>query len=110
MRMIATLLDSQFSVFGYRIGIDSLIGLVPVLGDAISTIFGLYLVWEARQLGVPNDNLNRMWRRVLVDLVVGSVPVIGDIFDVFYKSNARNFNEVEAIYEDGFAKPIINKD
>ena len=36
-----------------RYGIDGLIGLIPVVGDIITTAISLWLVREARALGAP---------------------------------------------------------
>ncbi|WP_372917144.1 DUF4112 domain-containing protein [Sandarakinorhabdus sp.] len=73
-----------------RIGLDAIIGLVPGVGDAASAVMGLYVVWEARNLGLPRFTLLRMIGNVGVDAVIGSVPVAGDLFDFFFRSNTRN--------------------
>ena len=73
-----------------RIGLDAIIGLVPGVGDAATAAMGLYLVWEARNLGLPRFTLFRMIGNVGVDALIGSVPVAGDLFDFFFCSNNRN--------------------
>lgn len=75
---------------GTRIGADALIGLVPGVGDAAMAAMGLYLVWEARNLGASRVTLARMLGNVGVDALIGSVPVAGDVFDFFFRSNSRN--------------------
>ena len=75
---------------GTRIGLDALIGLVPGVGDAAMAAMGLYLVWEARNLGVSRLTLARMVGNVGIDALIGSVPVAGDVFDFFFRSNSRN--------------------
>lgn len=75
---------------GTRIGLDALIGLVPGVGDAAMAAMGLYLVWEARNLGASRFTLARMLGNVGVDALLGSVPLAGDVFDVFFRSNSRN--------------------
>lgn len=89
---IAKLLDVAFVVPGtnIRYGIDGLIGLVPVIGDIITTAFSLWLVREARALGAPWHITARMLSNVAVDGVVGLVPVAGDAFDVMFRANMRN--------------------
>jgi hypothetical protein len=89
---IANLLDVAFVVPGtnIRYGIDGLIGLVPVIGDIITTAFSLWLVREARALGAPWHITVRMLSNVAVDGVVGLVPVAGDAFDVMFRANVRN--------------------
>jgi hypothetical protein len=89
---IAKLLDVAFIVPGtnVRYGIDGLIGLIPVVGDIITTAISLWLVREARALGAPWHITARMLANVAVDGVVGLVPVAGDAFDVMFRANVRN--------------------
>ena len=67
-----------------------LIGLVPGIGDAITTLMSLYIVHEAHQLGAPTHLIARMLANVALDGVVGAVPLVGDAFDVLWRSNRRN--------------------
>jgi hypothetical protein len=92
LRRLAYLLDDRFSIPGtrYRIGLDGLVGLVPGIGDAVTTVLALYIVLEARRLGVPLTMLGRMGINVGVDAVLGAVPLVGDLFDVAWKANRRN--------------------
>jgi hypothetical protein len=92
LRRLAYLLDDRFSIPGtrYRIGLDGLVGLVPGIGDAVTTVLALYIVLEARRLGVPVAKLARMGLNVGVDAVLGAVPLVGDLFDVAWKANRRN--------------------
>ena len=89
---IAKLLDVAFIVPGtkFRYGIDGLIGLIPVVGDIITTAISLWLVREARALGAPWHITARMLANVAVDGVVGMVPVAGDAFDVMFRANVKN--------------------
>ena len=89
---LASLLDTAFIVPGpnIRFGIDALIGLVPGLGDAITTLMSLYIVQEARALGAPRHLIARMLVNVALDGVVGVVPLLGDAFDVMWRANRRN--------------------
>jgi hypothetical protein len=81
-------------VLGRKVGLDALLGLIPVAGDAIAAVLGLYLVWEARNLGMPRWQLWRMAGNVGVDALIGAVPVAGDLFDFLYRSNSRNLKIV----------------
>ena len=92
LETIAKLLDVAFIVPGtnIRYGIDGLIGLIPVIGDIITTAISLWLVREARTLGAPWHITARMLANVAVDGVVGLVPVAGDAFDVMFRANVRN--------------------
>ena len=89
---IAKLLDVAFILPGtnIRYGIDGLIGLIPVVGDLITTAISLWLVREARALGAPWHITARMLGNVALDGVVGLVPVAGDAFDVMFRANVRN--------------------
>ncbi|MBU6165274.1 MAG: DUF4112 domain-containing protein [Alphaproteobacteria bacterium] len=73
-----------------RIGLDALIGLVPGAGDAATALLGLYIVWEARNLGASRALLLRMLANIAVDAAIGSVPLAGDLFDLLFRSNSRN--------------------
>lgn len=72
------------------VGFDALLGLLPVGGDVISGALGLYLVWEARNLGLSKGQQARMIAHVGFDTLVGAVPLAGDLFDFLYRSNSRN--------------------
>ncbi|WP_029584331.1 DUF4112 domain-containing protein [Bradyrhizobium sp. URHD0069] len=89
---LAKLLDVAFVVPGtnIRYGIDGLIGLIPVIGDIITTAISLWLVREARALGAPWHVTARMLSNVALDGVVGLVPLAGDAFDVMFRANVRN--------------------
>jgi Domain of unknown function (DUF4112) len=90
--VLANLLDTAFILPGtnVRFGFDALIGLVPGIGDAITTAISLYIVLEARQLGAPAHLILRMLANVVVDGFVGAVPLVGDAFDVLWRANRRN--------------------
>jgi len=85
-------LDDSLRVPGtnMKIGWDTLIGIVPGLGDMITTALSGYLIYEARQLGASRWVLTRMVGNVIVDFLIGAIPVAGDVFDAFFKSNRRN--------------------
>jgi hypothetical protein len=89
---LAKLLDVAFIVPGtnVRYGIDGLIGLIPVIGDIITTAISLWLVREARALGAPWHLTMRMLGNVALDGAVGIVPLVGDAFDVMFRANVRN--------------------
>jgi hypothetical protein len=86
------LLENSFTVpvINRPIGLDAIVGLVPGIGDAITAAMGLYLVWEARNLGMPTWKLWRMAGNVGIDALLGAVPLAGDLFDFLYRSNTRN--------------------
>lgn len=77
-------------VINRPVGLDAIAGLVPVAGDVVAGLMGLYLVWEAHNLGLPKWKLARMVGNVGFDALVGAVPVAGDLFDFLFRSNTRN--------------------
>ena len=89
---LGTLLDVAFVVPGTRIrfGIDALVGLVPGIGDIITTALSLYIVSEAYSLGAPRHVIARMLANVALDGAIGAVPLLGDAFDVVWRANRRN--------------------
>ena len=92
LESIATVMDTAFVVpgTGIRFGFDGLIGLVPGIGDAVTTALSLYIVHEAWQLGAPKHLIGRMLANVALDGAIGAVPLAGDVFDVMWRTNKRN--------------------
>ena len=86
------LLERSFVIPGINrpVGLDAIVGLVPVIGDFVGMALGAYIVWEARNLNMPKWKLLRMAGNVGIDWVIGLVPLVGDIFDVGFKANLRN--------------------
>jgi hypothetical protein len=83
-------LDRRFSVLGIEFGTDAIVGLVPVLGDIITSITGLYIIHQASRLGATRWTVMRMLINWGIDAGVGLIPVLGDIFDIMFKSNTKN--------------------
>jgi hypothetical protein len=91
LEWLANLMDTAIVLPGnIRIGADAVIGLLPGVGDAITTGVSLWIVKEAHALGVPKHVLTRMVGNVAVDAFTGVVPVFGDAFDMFWRANRRN--------------------
>lgn len=86
------ILERLFVVPGINrpVGLDSIVGLIPVVGDLATAAMGAYLVWEARNLGLPKWKLARMAANVGFDTAIGAIPLVGDAFDFFWRSNTRN--------------------
>jgi hypothetical protein len=89
---VERLLERSIAIPGLNrpVGLDAAIGLVPVVGDIIGAGFGLYLVWEARNLGMSKWQMARMFGNIGFDTLVGAVPLAGDVFDFLFRSNSRN--------------------
>ena len=95
LRSLARLQDSRFSLLGICFGWDAIIGLIPGVGDAITTAMAAYVVIEAARMGAPAGLLARMGFNVALDLVLGATPLIGDLADVAFKANLRNVDLLE---------------
>lgn len=94
-------MDDLFEIPGtnVRLGLDAIIGLIPIVGDLISQAISTYLIWEARQLGVSRFTIARMVANTAVDTVVGIVPFAGDAFDVMFRANRKNVALLKAHLE-----------
>ena len=92
IEMMEAVLEGLFVLPGTnrRVGLDSLVGLIPVVGDLATAAMGAWIVWDARNLGMSKWQLTRMAANVGFDTVIGAIPFAGDIFDFFYKSNSKN--------------------
>jgi len=97
LRHAARLLDSAYQVPGtsYRFGLDPIVGLVPGLGDLISPLFTIALLWQSHDLRLPRIVQLRMLFNVVIDTVIGIVPVAGDLFDFAWKANDMNMALLE---------------
>jgi hypothetical protein len=97
LRKLAWLIDNSFGLPGtrFRFGLNSVIGLLPVGGDAVLGALSLYIIYEAAQLGVPRHKLLRMLANVGVEVFGGSIPILGDLFDMALKANLRNLRIIE---------------
>lgn len=89
---LADWLDTRFRIpgLGWRFGFDSIIGLVPGVGDTATALLSCYIIARAHQLGASKWLMARMGWNVLVDSLLGAVPLVGDLFDLANKSNTRN--------------------
>ena len=98
LQRLAWLIDGAFQLPGtrFRFGLNSVIGLLPVGGDAVLGLISLYIIYEAAQLGLPRAKLARMLGNVALEVAGGSVPVLGDLFDMALKANLRNLSIIDA--------------
>lgn len=89
---LARVLDSAVRIPGtdVRLGVDALIGIIPVAGDLVGKLVSAYLIYEARRLGASRWVIARMSANTTLDTVVGAIPVLGDVFDLMYRANEKN--------------------
>jgi hypothetical protein len=87
-------LDGLFRIPGtdWRFGLDALIGLIPNVGDTLTSFASFYILLSGVRYGVPKITLLRMALNIGIDYLVGSIPFLGDAFDFFWKSNQRNMD------------------
>jgi hypothetical protein len=87
-------LDGLFKIpgTGWKFGLDSLIGLIPNVGDMATSLVSFYILIAGVRYGVPKITLLRMAFNIGLDYVVGSIPFLGDAFDFFWKSNKQNMD------------------
>jgi hypothetical protein len=99
--MLARLFDTAFLLPGtnIRFGIESIMRLVPGIGDAAASALSCWLLYEAKRLDIPNHIFARMVANVAIEGVVGAVPFIGDMFDVGFRANRRNVNLLREHFE-----------
>lgn len=100
LEWLANIMDTAIVLPGnIRIGADAVIGLLPGIGDAITTGLSLWIVKEAHALGAPKHVITRMIGNVAVDALTGVVPILGDAFDVIWRANRRNVRLLREHFE-----------
>ena len=101
-------MDSAYRlpVIGTRVGWDAILGLVPGIGDALAIAPSLYIMKEARRMGVSSGTLARMAANMGIDLAIGAIPLVGDIFDIGWRSKSRNVDLLEQHLSRQGALPV----
>lgn len=91
---LEAVLERAFVVPGLKrpIGLDAIVGVIPVVGDIIAAAMSAYIIWEAHNLGMSKWHLARMGANTLFDTALGAIPVAGDLFDFVFRSNTRNLH------------------
>lgn len=91
---VTHVLDELVSVPGtsIKVGLDPVIGVIPIAGDALAALVGVWVILEASRFGIPRVVLGRMVANLVVDLGIGAIPLIGDAYDLFFRSNSRNLD------------------
>lgn len=94
LERLARMLDAsvQLPFTRFKVGADSIIGLIPGIGDVATGLVSSYIVYHGWQLGASKGAMARMIGNVGLDLIVGAIPLAGDLFDATYKANLRNLN------------------
>ena len=94
-RVLARLLDAQYSVAGFRFGLDAVVGLIPGFGDVVTSAAALYPIWLVYKHDLPRKYARRMMLNVAIDFAGGAIPILGDLFDAYFKANLKNLALLE---------------
>ena len=97
LRILGERLDESINIPGtnYKIGIDPIIGAIPVIGDLIGSILSTYILYSGIKMGASPKTVVQMATNIAIEFAIGSIPVIGDIFDVIWKANIKNIELIE---------------
>ena len=104
---LAWLLDGAIPVPGtrFRFGLDSIIGLIPGVGDLLGLLLGATILYESVRIGAPRALVAKMLGNSVLDALLGVVPGIGDLADFAFKSNQRNVRLLIAHLDELDGKP-----
>tara|TARA_B100000029_G_C17198758_1_gene823519 strand:+ start:162 stop:608 length:447 start_codon:yes stop_codon:yes gene_type:complete len=99
LRRLSERLDETFTIPGtnYKIGIDPLIGAIPIIGDLIGAILSTYIIYSGIKMGASPKVVRKMVTNIVIEVIIGSPPLIGDVFDFFWKANKKNVELIEEI-------------
>ncbi|MGE0199386.1 MAG: DUF4112 domain-containing protein [Candidatus Melainabacteria bacterium] len=99
-KTLARLMDRAIEIpfTKQRIGLDPLLGVLPVGGEVVAALLSLYPVWVAYELGFPGHVHARLAANILIDILIGSIPLLGDVSDAFWRANTRNVRILEEAY------------
>ena len=95
----------RIPVIGLRVGYDSVIGLIPGVGDVLTLAPSAFIIWEAKRMGAPAHLIGRMAANTGIDAAIGAIPLIGDLFDAGFKANRRNVAMLRRHLEEKGAVP-----
>ena len=97
LKLLSERLDNSIKIPGtnQKIGIDAIVGIIPILGDFIGAIFSTYILYSGIKMGVSSKIVKKMAANIAIEFVIGSIPIIGDIFDALWKANKRNVELIE---------------
>ena len=97
LKLLSNRLDEIIIIPGtkYKIGIDPIIGIFPVIGDLLGSILSIYIIYSGSKMGVSAQVIAKMSLNLGIDFTVGLIPVFGDIFDMGWKANKKNIELIE---------------
>jgi hypothetical protein len=97
LKLLSNRLDEIITIPGtkYKIGIDPIIGTIPIIGDLLGSIISIYILYSGSKMGLSSRIIAKMSLNIGFDFVLGLIPIIGDIFDMGWKANKRNVKLIE---------------
>ena len=97
LKLLGNRLDEIITIPGtkYKIGIDPIIGIFPVIGDLLGSIISIYIIYSGSKMGVSSQVIAKMSLNLGIDFTVGLIPIFGDIFDMGWKANKKNIELIE---------------
>ena len=110
LKKLSVLMDSQFSgPLGFKFGLDGLLGLIPVVGDFITSFISLYILFQAALLGCGPSVILRMGLNLLIENLIDFLPIIGNFFDFIWKANNKNILLIEQHLSDPFSTTLKSR-
>ena len=99
LKRLSERLDETFTVPGtdYKIGIESIIGAIPLVGDLIGGMLSTYIMYSGIKIGASPRIIAQMAANIAIDFAIGSIPIIGDLFDFVWKANKKNVKLIEEV-------------
>lgn len=98
-KIMTDILEHRFRIFGFKFGLDPIVGLIAGAGDVLTVFIGLYFIWIGTQISLPVSKIFHMLLNLGVDFALGSIPVIGDIFDFTHKAHTQNYHILKSYYD-----------
>ncbi|OMJ26493.1 hypothetical protein AYI70_g127 [Smittium culicis] len=97
LKDLSCLMDSKYNILGLRFGLDSIVGLVPAVGDFMGLVCGfMFVLVSCSRFKLPFFLKLKMITFVVFDFLIGIVPVVGDYADILFKANLYNYNSIES--------------
>jgi hypothetical protein len=112
LQMLSRLMDRAFTLPGTKIqiGADSILGLIPGIGDTLTAAISGYIYTFAKKAGVPGHIRAKMIWNIFIDWLIGSIPLVGDLFDIGWKANTKNVKIITEYYQKQKDADILDGD
>lgn len=98
-RRLVSVMDTKFSIFGIKFGIDPILDMIPGFGDTLGAAISCYLLWLAYKLKVPRWVYGKMLLNIGFDYLLGLLPFAGIVLDLFFRANVKNFALLEKFFD-----------